>query len=55
MKHRLEDTFEKELSPYEVVGDPKDLHGAKALAEQKKDGRYQFEWWPLGKVAARPG
>jgi len=51
MKHRLEDTFGPELSAYEVVGDPKDLHGAKALAEHD---RYQFEWWALGKVAARP-
>jgi len=51
MKHRLEDTFGPDLSPYEVMGDPKDLHGAKALAEQDK---YQFEWWALGKVAARP-
>ena len=51
MKHRLEDTFGPDLSPYEVLGDPKDLHGAKALAEQDK---YQFEWWALGKVAARP-
>ncbi len=51
MKHRLEDTFGPDLSTYEVLGDPKDLHGAKALAEQDK---YQFEWWALGKVAARP-
>jgi len=51
MKHRLEDTFGRELSTYEVVGDPKDLQGAKALAGQD---RYQFEWWALGKVAARP-
>jgi site-specific DNA-methyltransferase (adenine-specific) len=51
MKHRLEDTFGPDLSPYEVMGDPKDLYGVKALAEQDK---YQFEWWVLGKVAARP-
>lgn len=51
MKHRLEDTFGTELSDYEVIGDPKDLPGAKALAEHD---RYQFEWWALGKVAARP-
>ena len=50
IKHRLEDTF-KELSSYEVFGDPKHLSGAKALAEHD---RYQFEWWALGKVAARP-
>lgn len=51
MKHRLEDAFGPELSPYEVVGDPKDLNSAKALAEHD---RYQFEWWALGKVEARP-
>lgn len=50
MKHRLEDAFGTE-TPYEVVGDPKDLNGAKALAEHD---RYQFEWWALGKVEARP-
>lgn len=55
MKHRLEDTFGDTLSPYEVVGDPKDLESAKALAlESQHEGRYQFEWWALGKVAARP-
>jgi len=54
MKNRLEDTFGNELNPYEVIGDPKDLNGAKALAEQGTDGRYQFEWWALGKIGARP-
>jgi len=51
MRHRLNTAFGKDLSPYEVIGDPKDLEGAKALAEQD---RFQFEWWALGKVAARP-
>ena len=51
MRHRLENAFGTELSPYEVVGDPKDLSSAQALAEQD---RYQFEWWALGKVAAKP-
>jgi site-specific DNA-methyltransferase (adenine-specific) len=51
MKHRLHDTFGKDLSPYEVIGDPKDLAGAKALALQD---RYQFEWWALGLVEAQP-
>jgi site-specific DNA-methyltransferase (adenine-specific) len=51
MKHRLNTAFGKDLSPYEVIGDPKDLQGAKALAEHD---RFQFEWWALGKVAARP-
>jgi len=51
MKHRLNTAFGKDLSPYEVIGDPKDLEGAKALAEQD---RFQFEWWALGRIAARP-
>ena len=51
MRHRLHDTFGPELTPYEVIGDPKDLESAKALAEQN---RYQFEWWALGLVDARP-
>ena len=55
MKHRLNTAFGKDLSPYGVIGDPKDLQSAKALAkESKHDGRYQFEWWALGKVSARP-
>ncbi len=51
MQHRLEHTFVSELSPYEVIGVPRDLHGARALAERD---RYQFEWWALDKVGARP-
>ena len=51
MRHRLHDAFGPDLSPYEVVGDPKDLEGARALAEED---RYQFEWWALGLVDARP-
>ena len=51
MRHRLADTFGAELSPYEVIGDPKDLRSAEALAEEN---RYQFEWWALGLVDARP-
>ena len=51
MRHRLHDTFGPELSPYEIIGDPKDLSSARALAEEN---RYQFEWWALGLVDARP-
>lgn len=51
MKHRLQDTFSEDLSPYEVIGDPKDLPGARALA---LENRYQFEWWALGLVEAQP-
>ncbi len=51
MRHRLHDTFGPDLLPYEVIGDPKDLSSARALAEEN---RYQFEWWALGLVDARP-
>jgi site-specific DNA-methyltransferase (adenine-specific) len=51
MRHRLNDTFGTELSEYEVIGDPKDLASAKALAEHD---RYQFEWWALSLVDGRP-
>ena len=52
MKHRLENMFgEKIRKTYEVVGEPTDLSGAKQLA---KDDPYQFQWWALGLVGARP-
>jgi site-specific DNA-methyltransferase (adenine-specific) len=51
IKHRMEDSFRQELSPYEIIGDPKDLESAKALAEADK---FQFEWWALSLVDARP-
>jgi DNA modification methylase len=51
MKTRLQDAFAGELSPYEVIGDPKDFWSAKALAEEN---RFQFEWWAVGKVGAYP-
>ena len=55
MKSRLHDTFADDLSPYAVVGDPKDVESARALAvESEHDGRYQFQWWALGLVEARP-
>ncbi len=55
MKHRLHDTFGAELSDYNVVGLPEDVASARALAEDSNnDGRYQFEYWALGLVDARP-
>ena len=56
MKSRLHDTFGTQLSEYDVVGVPQDIASAKALAEESgHDGRYQFEYWALGLVDARPG
>ena len=55
MKHRLHDTFGAELSEYSVIGLPQDVASARALAtESEHDGRYQFEYWALGLVDARP-
>ena len=55
MKHRLHDTFGSELSDYAVIGLPQDVASARALAtESEHDGRYQFEYWALGLVDARP-
>ena len=55
IRHRLQDTFGADLSRYEVVGVPQDVQSAAALAvNSENDGRYQFEWWALGLVDARP-
>jgi site-specific DNA-methyltransferase (adenine-specific) len=52
IKHRLHDAFgEGVRGSYEVFGEPVDLHGARALAEQDA---FQFQWWALGLVGARP-
>jgi site-specific DNA-methyltransferase (adenine-specific) len=52
MRNRLKDSFPS--ITFEVIGEPKDLASAKALAGQKPDGRYQFQWWALGLIGARP-
>jgi len=48
MRNRLKDSFNIDA---EVVGEPVDLTSAKALAAED---RYQFQWWALSKVKARP-
>jgi len=50
MKHRLKDAFGSEVK-YRVIGEPVSLPDARTLAEQN---RYQFQWWALGLVGARP-
>ena len=52
LKSRLFDSFG--LQPkrdYDVVGEPVDSGGAKALADQDK---FQFQFWALSLIAARP-
>ena len=51
IRHRLNDAFGGKLRQYQVIGVPEDLAGAAALAQEN---RYQFEWWALGLVDARP-
>lgn len=52
MKYRLRDMFDlKQGIDYQVVGEPEDVGGARQLAQ---DDRYQFQWWALSLVAARP-
>lgn len=50
IKNRLADTYGAELK-MKVIGEPEDLSGARELAAQDK---YQFQWWALGLVGARP-
>lgn len=50
MKHRLRDSFGSKVK-YRVIGEPVSLPDAKTLA---RDNRYQFQWWALGLVGARP-
>jgi hypothetical protein len=50
MKTRLNDAFGAEAK-YTVIGEPTSLPDAAALAESDP---YQFQWWALGLVGARP-
>lgn len=50
MKERLKDTF-GEAAAFKVVGEPTSLPDAAALAASDP---YQFQWWALGLVGARP-
>jgi hypothetical protein len=49
MRSRLRDSFG--TIKFEVIGEPNDLAGARALANQD---RYQFQYWALGLIKARP-
>lgn len=51
-KYRLKDSFGlEEKKDYLVVGEPEDLGSAQQLAQED---RYQFQWWALSLVKARP-
>lgn len=49
MKWRLKNNFPD--IEFKVIGEPMDLSGAKELANQN---RYQFQWWALSQIDARP-
>ena len=52
IRHRLHDAFGAAVAQtYQVIGEPKALPDAAALAQQDP---YQFQWWALGLVGARP-
>ena len=52
MKNRLKTAFDiVPGSDYEVVGEPSDVGGARALAEQD---RYQFQFWAMSLLEASP-
>jgi DNA modification methylase len=52
VRKRLSDSFGPEIAKsYAVIGEPADLAGAAMLAAEDK---YQFQWWALGQVGARP-
>ncbi len=52
IKKRLSDAFGAEIrNSYDVIGEPTDYAGAAELAAGDK---YQFQWWALGQVGARP-
>jgi DNA modification methylase len=50
IRYRLADTYGS-TAKYEVVGEPVSLPDAAKLAH---DDPYQFQWWALGQVGARP-
>ena len=52
IKHRLRDTFGEDITQsYEVIGEPVSIPDAEVLG---KDDPFQFQWWALGLVGARP-
>ncbi len=52
LKYRLKDMFGLEAGrDYAVIGEPQDVGAARQLAQ---DDRYQFQWWALSLVRAKP-
>ena len=52
IKHRLQNAYGESISKtYHLIGEPVTLDEAEQLA---KEDPYQFQWWALGLVGARP-
>jgi site-specific DNA-methyltransferase (adenine-specific) len=51
IKWRLKHLGLEPKKDYQVIGEPEDFSGAKELASQN---RYQFQWWALSLINARP-
>ncbi len=49
IKNRMESMYPG--TKVQTIGDPKDLHSARHLASED---RYQFQWWALSLIPARP-
>jgi DNA modification methylase len=50
VRHRLMDAYGDD-AVFDVIGEPTDIAGAQGLAASDP---YQFQWWALGLVGARP-
>lgn len=53
MRARLRDSFPK-LGHVKVIGQPTEVEGARMLAQESLDGRYEFQYWALSLVDAQP-
>ncbi len=52
IRHRLKDAYGDDIEQtYQVIGEPVSVQDAEALAAADP---YQFQWWALGLVGARP-
>ncbi len=52
MRRRLMDSFG--LANVPVIGSPTEVEGARMLAGEGLEGRYQFQWWALDAIGALP-
>jgi DNA modification methylase len=53
MRRRLQDAFPG-LPAVQVIGQPTEVEGARLMAQEGLEGRYQFQWWALDLIGALP-